>query len=307
MIRIANAPCSWGVLEFDPSTQLRAGSDARSAPYDRVLDEIRDTGYAGTELGDWGFMPTEPQALRTAVAGRGLALIAAFVPVALADAAAHAAGVATAVGTATLLREAGGPEATIVLSDDNARVPEREQNAGRITAAHGLSDGQWATFAAGADRVARAVRDRTGLRTVFHPHCGGYVETVAEIDTLMSRTDPSTLGLCLDTGHIVYAGGDPIDVFDRHARRVWHVHFKDCDPRIAADARARGLGYLAAVRSRVFCELGAGAVNFAAVLEALRGWNYHGWIVVEQDVFPGDGSPARSARRNRAFLGSLGA
>ncbi len=299
MIQIANAPCSWGVLEFE--------SAASSAPYDRVLDEIRDTGYTGTELGDWGFMPTEPGRLRRAVASRGLALIAAFVPVALADAASHAAGVATAVRTATLLREAGGPDAMIVLSDDNARVPEREQNAGRITAAHGLSDGQWATVAAGAGHLARAVRDHTGLRTVFHPHCGGYVETVAEIDTLMSRTDPSTLGLCLDTGHIVYAGGDPLDVLDRHAGRVWHVHFKDCDPRIAADARASGLGYLAAVRSKLFCELGAGTVNFAAVLEALRGRNYHGWIVVEQDVCPGDGSPAESARRNRAYLRLLGA
>ncbi len=307
MIQIANAPCSWGVLEFDASAQLGAGSAARSAPYDQVLDEIRDTGYTGTELGDWGFMPTEPGLLRRAAAGRGLALIAAFVPVALADAASHAAGVATAVRTATLLREAGDPAAIIVLSDDNASVPEREQNAGRITAAHGLSDGQWATFAAGADHLARAVRDNTGLRTVFHPHCGGYVETVAEIDTLMSRTDPSTLGLCLDTGHVVYAGGDPLDVLDRHAGRVWHVHFKDCHSQIAADARAHGLGYLAAVRSRVFCELGAGAVNFAAVLEALRGRNYHGWIVVEQDVFPGDGSPAESARRNRAYLRSLGA
>ena len=166
---------------------------------------------------------------------------------------------------------------------------------------------QWAVFAAGADQVARAVLDQTGLRTVFHPHCGGYVETEAEIDALLSRTDPKTLGLCLDTGHLVYAGGDPLSVLARHASRVWHVHFKDCHPQIAAAARANELGYLAAVRSKLFCELGAGAVDFAGVLAALHALHYDGWIVVEQDVFPGLGSPAESARRNRMFLEALGA
>lgn len=298
MIRLANAPCSWGVLEFEGTRN--------TAPCDRVLDEIRDTGYAGTELGDWGFMPTDPEQLKSAVTDRGLRLVAAFVPVALADASSHNAGAAVAVRTARLLRAAGEPDAMIVLSDHNASVPEREQNAGRVTAAHGLKDSEWSIFAEGAERVARAVREETALRTVFHPHCGGYVETVAEIDALMGRTDPSTLGLCLDTGHIAYAGGDPLEVLERHAARLWHVHFKDCHPQIAANARAAGLGYLAAVRSKLFCELGAGAVDFAAVLAALRRHLYDGWIVVEQDVFPGSGSPAQSASRNRQYLRSLG-
>jgi inosose dehydratase len=298
MIRIGNAPCSWGVLEFE--------SAATSAPFDRVLDEIRDTGYAGTELGDWGFMPTDPVELQRAIAARGLQLIAAFVPVALAAAAAHDAGAETAVRTARLLRDAGATDAMIVLSDDNASVPEREQHAGRITSEHGLSDRQWEVFARGANHASRAVREETGLRTVFHPHCGGYVETAAEIDALMTRTDPSALGLCLDTGHLLYAGANPLSVLEQHASRVWHVHFKDCHPQIAADARGAGLGYLAAVRSQLFCELGAGAVDFAAVIAALQALHYDGWIVVEQDVFPGHGSPAESARRNRMFLKGLG-
>jgi inosose dehydratase len=232
--------------------------------------------------------------------------VSAIVPVPLAVAASHATGASAAVRTARLLRDAGGANAVIVLSDDNASVPEREQRAGRITMADGLSDAQWDVFAAGANLVAGAVRDATGLRTVFHPHCGGYVETAAEIDSLMRRTDPSTLGLCLDTGHVVYGGGNPLDVLDRHARRIWHVHFKDCHPQRAAEARAAGLGYLAAVRARLFCELGAGAVDFPAVLAALHRHAYTGWIVVEQDVFPGQGSPAESAARNRAYLRSLG-
>jgi inosose dehydratase len=298
MIRVANAPCSWGILEFD--------RDTPAASYDRVLDEIQQTGYAGTELGDWGFMPTDPTHLRDELARRNLRLIGGFVPVPLAEAEQHAAGVGTAVRTATLLRDAGGPDALIVLSDDNGSVPDRERCAGRIRHEQGLTPSQWETFAAGAERVARTVREETGLRTVFHEHCGGYIETEAEIDELMRRTDPDLLGLCLDTGHIVYGGGDPLAVLERHTSRVWHVHFKDCDPAVADTARATNLGYLNAVRNRLFCELGAGAVDFAAVVAALKRHAYDGWIVIEQDVFPGYGTPAESARRSREYLRNLG-
>ena len=297
MIRVANAPCSWGILEFD--------GDAAPASYATVLDEIRDTGYEGTELGDWGFMPTDPAALRHELATRGLTMVGAFVPIALAEPETHAAGVETAVRTARLMRDAGAADALIVLADDNASVPARERQAGRIRPEHGLSERQWDTFAAGADLVARAVAD-TGLRTVFHPHCGGYVETPLEIDALMRRTDPARLGLVLDTGHIVYGGGDPVRVLKEHLDRVRHVHFKDCDLKAANLAREQGLGYLAAVRSQLFCELGSGVVDFAAVVDRLRGEGYSGWIVVEQDVFPGYGTPKASAQKSRDYLRRLG-
>jgi inosose dehydratase len=298
MIRVANAPCSWGVLEFDNA--------ATSAPYGQVLDEMRATGYVGTELGDWAFMPTDPAQLREELAARQLQLVGAFVPVALARAETHADGIRTAVRTAALMRDAGADRAYIVLSDDNASVPMREAHAGRITANHALDVRQWTTFADGAERIARAVREDTGLRTVFHPHCAGFVETPDEIEQLLTRTHASLLGLVLDTGHIVFGGGDPVQMLERYASRVWHVHFKDCDPVVAARARQQGLGYLAAVRAQLFCELGAGGVDFAAVTSKLRAMDYDGWIVVEQDVFPGYGTPAESARRSREYLRQLG-
>jgi inosose dehydratase len=110
----------------------------------------------------------------------------------------------------------------------------------------------------------------------------------------------------LDTGHIMYGGGDPEDVLRRHGSRVWHVHYKDCDAIVAARARREGLGYLAAVRAQLFCQLGEGAVDFAAITSTLRDLHYDSWIVVEQDVFPGYGTPAESARRSRQYLRSLG-
>src|SRR5436190_9409601 len=228
-MRVANAPCSWGVLEFE--------STARAPARDQVLDEIAATGYEGTELGDWGFLGTDPARLQSDLNRRRLALAGAFVAVPLTDRSAHDASENAAVRTARLLAGAGGGLAVIVLSDATAAVPERTARAGRITTTDGLSAAAWDAVAAGADRIAAAVRTATGLRTVFHHHCATYVETPDEIDALMRRTSPDTLGLCLDTGHATYGGGDPVELISRYADRIRHVHFKDCSPSIAARAR----------------------------------------------------------------------
>lgn len=297
-IRVANAPCSWGVLEFD--------LEGKTAGYAQVLDEIAEAGYAGTELGDWGFMPTDPDKLRTELEKRNLALLAAFVPIAFADPSCHAEGEAIALRTARLLADAAGSGCFIVLADDNGTVEVRTKNAGRIQPEYGLSEAQWEIFAGGVNRVARAIREQTGLRSVFHHHCAGYVETPDEVARLMEMTDPEIIGLCLDTGHYTYGGGDPLEALRRYRDRIWHVHFKDCHPDVAARARAEGWDYFQAVRHGVFCELGQGMVNFPAIVEDLKASGYDGWIVVEQDVLPEMGSPLASARRNREYLRSLG-
>jgi inosose dehydratase len=297
-IRVANAPCSWGVLEFDGHASTLACS--------QMLDELAATGYAGTELGDWGFMATEPSALRGDIDRRALTLVGAFVPVKLSDPGAHAEGIERAVRTATLLRDAGYPDAFIVLADMTEGNAPRIAIAGSVGEADGLTPLQWDVVTHGANAIARAVRDRTGLRTVFHPHCGSFVETPGEVDVLMSGTDPALLGLCLDTGHLTYAGGDPVLVFERYAARVWHVHFKDCEPRIAAEMQRDQRDYFTAVRNGVFCELGRGSVDFPRLVKVMRERGYDGWIVVEQDVLPALGTPEQSARRNRDYLRTLG-
>jgi inosose dehydratase len=169
-----------------------------------------------------------------------------------------------------------------------------------------LTAAEWDAFAQRAERVAAAVRDATGLRSVFHHHCAGYVETTREIDALLSRTDPALLGLCLDTGHLMFAGGDPLAAIAAYGDRIRHVHFKDCDPALAAQSRAEGWDYHTSVRRGIFCELGQGMVPFPGVLDALHARAYSGWIVVEQDVLPGLGTPAASAARNREYLRGLG-
>jgi inosose dehydratase len=298
MIKIANAPCSWGVLEFD--------LDGKAASFEQVLDEIRDTGYEGSELGDWGFMPSDPDGLKCELDVRNLSMVGAFVPVFLKDPSKHVAGAEAAVRTAKLMADAGYTDAFIVLADDNGSVQERTLSAGRVTPDMGLSEEEWHIFAVGANYVAREVKAKTGLRTVFHHHCAGYVETPAEIDQLMALTDPSLVGLVLDMGHFQFGGGDPLEALKKHKARIWHIHFKDCHPEIAEKSKIEGWDYLQSVGNGVFCELGKGSVDFPAIVEELTKQNYSGWITVEQDVLPGMGNPKICAQRNREYIKSLG-
>jgi inosose dehydratase len=275
-----------------------------------MLDELAETGYTGTELGDWGYMPTDPEVLRAELDKRGLVMLGAFVPVALKDPTAHEGGIANAVKTARLLAAtAGTPAPYLVLADDNGKDPERTSLAGRVTPEAELSPAEWRIFARGADRVAKAVYEETGLRTVFHHHCAGYVETPDEIATLLALTDAKRLGLVFDTGHYSYgAGGADCDVvaaLERFGSRVWYIHCKDCQPEVARQARAEQWDYFTALRHGVFCELGKGCVDFPALLQWLAARRYDGYVLVEQDILPGMGSPRESARRNREYLRSI--
>jgi inosose dehydratase len=298
---VGNAPCSWGTLEFE-------GTGGEQIGFQRMLDELADTGYTGTELGDWGYMPTDPPALCAELSKRGLVMLGAFVPVALKDPSALSGGIANAVKTARLLAAvASTPAPFLVLADNNGTVSNRTQRAGRITASDGLNLAEWKTFAAGAEAVARAVLAETGLKTVFHHHCAGYVETHQEIDRLLELTDPQVLGLVFDTGHYTYGSGgaDAVAALDRFRERIWYIHLKDCHADVAARARSESWDYFTALRHGIFCELGKGSVDFPRVLHRLAEWRYPGYLLVEQDVLPGMGSPKESARRNREYLASI--
>jgi len=297
MFRIANAPCSWGVIE---------GIEGERGGYTQVLNELAATGYVGTELGDWGFMPTDPNKLTAELNSRQLNLLASWVSVHLHDASKHQQSADEAVRTARLLAEVGGPDNFIVLGNDPYADPMRTKNSGRITPEMGMDDATWQVFANGANYVAQRVMDESGLRTVFHHHIGTWVETPAETQRLLDMTNPDILGLCFDTGHYKFGGGDPVEGIHRHADRIWHVHFKDHEPNVARQSREQQWDGPTSVGHGVYCELGKGDVDFPAVLVALNQIGYHGWIVVEQDVLPGMGTPKDSAQRNRDYLATIG-
>jgi inosose dehydratase len=304
---IANAPCSWGTLEF-------AGLSGERITSTQMLDELFATGYTGTELGDWGFMPTDPIQLAAALQQRQLTLIGAFVPVALqgtttqiATATAHAQRTAELLArTAQILGQSHQP--LIILADDNGSDPYRTTHAGRINTPS--SDAILAHAGAIATQVAYAVNQSSGLTGAFHHHCAGIVETPNEITTFLAHTDPTLIGIVFDTGHYLFGSGrndtDLVAALTSLAPRLRLVHFKDCQPEIATRTRHDQLDYFAAIQAGIFCELGRGSVDFAAIARTLTTISYHGWIVVEQDVLPGMGEPRISAAHNRTYLRSIG-
>ena len=195
-----------------------------SVPYGQVLEREAASGYEGTELGPWSYLPSDPTTLRRELDARRLALAGAFCPVTLHDRDARAASLRTAHNTIDLLADAGAP--VLVLAE--AGDARRTAIAGRVPAdgSEGFSHGEWRRFSDGVNTVARYARER-GLITAFHPHVASYIERPEEIARLMRDTDPTLVGLCLDTGHVAYGGGDPVEIARTHARRIWHVHLKD--------------------------------------------------------------------------------
>ena len=302
---VGNAPCSWGTLEHQDQSQ--------GIPSTQMLDELVETGYTGTELGDWGYMPTDAVRLSEELAKRNhVVMLGAFVPVELKNPLAHAEGTARAVKTARLIAAvATAPAPFLVLADDNGTDPRRTKLAGRVPASAGLNKDEWKTFAGGADRIARAVFDETGLLTVFHHHCAGYVETPDEIATLLDGTNPERLGLVFDAGHYIHGTGrediDLVAALERFKERIWYIHLKDIEPTVARRSREEEWDYFTGMRHGVYCELGKGCVDFPALLRWLARRDYKGYVLVEQDILPGMGTPKESAARNREYIGSIAA
>lgn len=306
-IEVGNAPCSWGTLEFE-------GYDVNPIGYTQMLDELVETGYTATELGDWGFMPTDPISLRKEIVSRKLTMLGAYVQCAFKKEEAHAAGQAEVLKVAKLLAESTDNKPYIILADDNTSEPDRTQFAGSATREMGLSAAQWKVFARGVQTIAKAVQDEYGLPTLFHHHSAGYVETPWEIDAFLENTDGKLINLVFDTGHYVFGSGidglgsdgNLVPVLDRYAERISYIHFKDCHKEIAANTRKEKSDYLKALYQGLFCELGKGCVDFKGIVDWLNKRNYSGWVLVEQDVLPGMGQPKESAKRNREFLESIG-
>jgi inosose dehydratase len=292
-VKLGTAPITWGVCELpDWGVVL---------PYERVLDEMTALGYTGTELGPWGYLPKEPAELARVLAKRSLALAGAFCPVTLHDRGRYEEQFAYAMDTCRVLAALGAPVLVLAEAGDG----EREKIAGRVGRdGPRFSDDDWKRFAEGANQIARRAHEM-GLVTAFHPHAGTYVETPQEVDELLRRTDASLVGLCLDTGHIFYGGGDPLALARRESRRIRHVHLKDVERQRYRKALERGLDFTAAVGEDVFVPVGSGAVGMTGVVRVLKDAGYDGWLIVEQDtrITPNSSrEPKADAAKSFAFV-----
>jgi inosose dehydratase len=268
---VGTVPILWNNVDV-PDVAPRVGADA-------VLDEIARLEFAGTQTGV-GF--PEGAALATELARRGLRLAEVYAALpCTADGLSDGAG-DVARERLTALHTAGGDVLVIALEFDD----ERERSAGRATSGNvpRLNDDGWNALGKLLDQIA-ADAARLGHRTAFHPHAGTFVETPEEVERLLAATNPHDVGLCLDVGHFIVGGGDPIDAAKRYGSRIAHVHLKDVAELPLAELRSGRLdGFREALRSRIFTELGSGILDLDGVLRALAGQGFGGWLMVEQDT-----------------------
>jgi inosose dehydratase len=251
-------------------------------------------------------LPTDPATLRRELAKRSLTLCSAFIDVELGRRAAHEAGLGDIALSAKLISAAGA--GLLILSDKI--IPVRNATAGRRDDANQVSwnEAEWDAAAKAIGSII-ALCKSFGLRVAFHHHVGSHVETPEEIEKLFSLFPATELGLCLDTGHYVYGGGDVLSFLEKEAGRVWCVHLKDVYEEKAEEARRGRMDFHAAVRHGIFAPLGKGDLEFSRILDLLYKGKFQGWLVVEADVLRGGvgaDSPLSNARAGREYLRRLG-
>ncbi len=294
--RFASAPVSWGVNDYRDASW--------DQPYEEILDELAAGGYTGTELGPYGYFPTDPEILRKTLQARGLAMLSSFVPVELTNAAAATDVIAHIREVGSLLAALEAP--VIVLADAQSR--QREAIAGRVPAddSVSLTPEQWRNVTRIVQDAERVAADFE-LDLVFHPHVATYIETPAEVERFFDAVSGTNVGLCLDTGHCYYGGGDPAEEADKYKSLLRYVHIKDIDRKILDDSNQKRLTFDQAVEAEVFSQIGEGIVDFRAFFATLAQNGYSGWCVVEQDVKYGvtKVNPKESMAASAVYLRSV--
>lgn len=284
--KIAAAPISWGVCEvpgwgrvLEPAT---------------VLGEMAGLGLDATELGPPGYLPEAPAELRALLERHGLGLIGGFLAVALHDAGQRWSTMDDARQVAELLANAGAEVLVLAAATGRDGYDRRQV----------LTDAQWETLIETAARI-RDMAAQHGLRTVLHPHVGTQVETEDEVERFLTGSD---LEICLDTGHLLIGGTDPVELARRHPERVGHVHLKDVRAAVAEVVRGGQISYTHAVGAGMYVPLGDGDIDVPALVRILARAGYAGWYVLEQDTAlrqgstAEDGRPRRDAARSLAYL-----
>jgi inosose dehydratase len=289
-IRVGTAPCSWGVWFAD---------DPRQVPWPRFLDEAAALGYHWIELGPFGYLPTDPARLRAELDSRGMAVAAGTVFERLHDAGSYDEVWREVRAVAALTAAVGGRHLVV--------IPRlwRDANTGAALEPRLLDADAWRRKTAGADRLAQAVFEEFGLALQYHPHADSHVGTVAEVDRFLADTDPERVRLCLDTGHIGYAGGDSLELLARYPDRIGYVHLKQVDPTVLARVVAADLPFGAAVAAGVMIEPPLGRPAYPDFLAAVHDLDIDVFAIVEQDLYPcAPDVPLPIARRTRAYLSS---
>jgi inosose dehydratase len=272
IIRLANAPCSYGAFE------ITIGVSPNLPGPEEVLTAIAEAGYEGTELGPPGYLG-EGQTLTERLERHRLALVGGYIPIRFSEPDGCTEDIEAMAETLDLFEAAGAVDARAVLADAGSNRRRAYPGQGTHDRSLGLGNEGWRRLAAGVRRAAERARAR-GFEPTFHHHLGSYIEAPWEIERLLELTD---VGLLLDTGHLVGAGGDPVQALRDWGQRVDHVHVKDVRRNVLAEVIATRADMTEAWKRNVFCELGAGDVDLEGFFAELALSGYSGWLVIEQD------------------------
>jgi inosose dehydratase len=297
-IVVANAPVSYGAFE------VTVGVDPNAPTALHVLDEVAAAGYAGIDLGPVGYLGRGAE-LRDRLASRNLGLTGAYIELPYGDADALRSAMPMLDELLDALDEAGRidgvPPARPTLADAGS-----EARRARPGGDNGMDADAWRRFGAGLNQVVGRCRDR-GHEPTFHFETGTHVAMPAEIERVL---DVSDIGVCMDTGHFLLAGGDPVSAIRAWAPRINHVHLKDATRSVMAGIIADEAPATAIWDRSAFPPLGKGDLDADGVLAELRRIGYAGWLVVEQDTLPHTKAEferaANDQRANREFLAQRG-
>ena len=286
---VGSAPDSWGV--WFPK-------DPKQTPWQRFLDEIVEAGYHWTELGPYGYLPTDLPSLRRELEERDLEVSGTFVMVHVEDESPEIEK--QVVATGELLANLNAR--FLVLIDDTYT----NLFTGEPLRPPRLDSDGWGRMIDTTHKLAELVRQRFGLQLVFHHHADTHVEYPEQIEAFLDQTDP-IVGLCLDTGHYAYRGGDAVDLMRRRHDRIPYLHLKSIDSEVKTRVEEENISFATAVSLDMFCEPSRGAIDFLAFRDVLQEIDYEGWAIVEQDMYPAPfDKPLPIAKRTRQYLREIG-
>ncbi|TPQ23579.1 sugar phosphate isomerase/epimerase family protein [Streptomyces sporangiiformans] len=293
-IRVGSAPDSWGVWFPD---------DPQQVPWERFLDEVSEAGYSWIELGPYGYLPTDPARLTDEVDRRGLKVSAGTVFTALHRGPDVWDATWEHVSQVAELTRAMGARHLVV-------IPSfwRDDKTAALIEPPELTVRQWAYLTKGMERLGHEVKERFGLDIVVHPHADTHIDTEEHVERFLDSTDGELVGLCLDTGHYAYCGGDNVKLIQTYGERIGYLHLKQVDPEILADVVKNEIPFGPAVQRGVMCEPPAGVPALEPVLAAAQNLGVELFAIVEQDMYPcPPDKPLPIATRTRTFLRSCGA
>jgi inosose dehydratase len=285
-LRLGSCPDSWGVWFAD---------DPAQTPWRRFLDELASAGYRWLELGPYGYLPTDPARLRDEVERRGLRVSGQAVFGGLHRRDRWAADLQEARRVAELVTAMGASHVVLLPVDVGPDAPELD------------ADG-WRTLVNATSELGRILKQEHGVTAAFHPHADSLVGTQPQVERFLADTDPASVSLCLDTGHIAYYDGDNLELIRRYPDRIGYLHMKQADPAVLKEVREQHLGFAEACRRGVMCEPPRGEPAVEPLLDTIdEQLDADLFMIVEQDLYPCDPDvPLPIARRTYRYLRRLG-